>query len=539
MERKNKWTLKDKLAGLILIERFYLILFFLIYPLIVLSLSGVNIFFGYIIFFVLGIFLIYYFVISNKILNKKRRYFQIFFPISTALFFFLVLNQIFAFLINFYANSLNIFNLFFFFLSVFFIALFIYNIRNPVILRMNQKYIMRVRGGSDKIHIRINLSLIFLFLILFLVNYIIPVYNFSYPSRERDDFQIGFWTYGVPLDDQPYKDTGLENISNETLDFMGKNGIYIIYGITDEALDSENNETWPSGYLNGNLNFTERLKRCKNFGVKVHLSLTHRYFDDPYIFINIWTIEDTIKDIYKLKELLEAHDLWKDPVDTLVFDIEPVIPYYTSFYGLLNPELGSIFSNMEKLKEYDEILRDFIDFIEIITEDWELNVELCQIGMNLYDKIDGDDDLLRLWGLIDAETNENIQKSYMIYRGSILSQKFLIDSMDMMEENDIVIISGFDSNEFYHDDIDLTINDGQLVKNYPKKNLQLQLWDLYKIIDAYGEENIIKLIKGLQASKSAYYSLSNIYSLINDALYFFYIYIDIFFSGLLFIIKIL
>ncbi|MHA1294936.1 MAG: hypothetical protein ACTSQJ_20060, partial [Promethearchaeota archaeon] len=89
------------------------------------------------------------------------------------------------------------------------------------------------------------------------------------------------------------------------------------------------------------------------------------------------------------------------------------------------------------------------------------------------------------------------------------------------------------------DDIDLTINDGQLVKNYPKKNLQLQLWDLYKIIDAYGEENIIKLIKGLQASKSAYYSLSNIYSLINDALYFFYIYIDIFFSGLLFIIKIL
>ncbi|MHA1293515.1 MAG: hypothetical protein ACTSQJ_12730, partial [Promethearchaeota archaeon] len=76
MERKNKWTLKDKLAGLILIERFYLILFFLIYPLIVLSLSGVNIFFGYIIFFVLGIFLIYYFVISNKILNKKRRYFQ-------------------------------------------------------------------------------------------------------------------------------------------------------------------------------------------------------------------------------------------------------------------------------------------------------------------------------------------------------------------------------------------------------------------------------------------------------------------------------
>jgi len=537
--RIRKWSLKEKLASLILIERTYLIAIAFFYPLIILSLAGVNILFGYIIFLILGIFLIYYFVISNKLIEKSKHYFKVFFPLSTGIFFFIVITQIIAFISNIISQSMNLVNIIFFVFTVCFAVLFVYNIRIPIFFRLNQLYILKVRTNFEKIHIRINLSILLIFISLFLVNYVIPVYNFSFPARERKDFEIGFWTYGAPLDDQPYEDTGLEHLSNEALDFMGKNNIYIIFGITDEALDSENKDIWPDGYLKGHLNFTDRLQRCKDNGVKVHICINHRYWDKPYTFSNIWTIEDTLKDCFQLKELLETYNLWKNPVDTLVFDIEPVIAYYTSFYGLLNPKLGNPINNMDKLRYYNEIIEEFIDNIEIFVKDWEINIELCHIGMDLYDKIDGDDDLHRIWGLIDAETNENIQRSYMIYRGDLLSQKFLIDSMDMMNDNDIVIISAFDEGSFYHDDVNFAINDGLLVKNYPKKDLHLQVWCLYRFINAYGEDAIIDFIKGVKDDAPAYYSLSNIYSFINDALYFFYLYIDIFFSGFLFILKVL
>ena len=70
-----------------------------------------------------------------------------------------------------------------------------------------------------------------------------------------------------------------------------------------------------------------------------------------------------------------------------------------------------------------------------------MKVELCHIGMDMYDYVDGDDDLHRIWGIIDAEISDQVQRSYMIYRGDLLSQKFLIDSMDMANDNDIIIIS--------------------------------------------------------------------------------------------------
>jgi len=536
-KRNQEWTLKQKLASLILLERAFIIFFAFFYPLLVLSSAGINIFFGYIIFLILGIFLFYYFVISNKLLQKKKLYFQITFPLSTGIFLFIVLNQILAFISDIVYASLNIFNIIFFIFTVFFVILFFYNIRDPNFLRFNQFFLAKVRKTSDKNHIRINLSLVSIFSILFLINYILPVFSFTFPARQRDDFQMGFWTYGAPLDNQAYVDTGIEPISNTTLQYMGAHNVYITWGITQTALDSENATIWPRGFLNGNLNFTERLQRCKDYGVKVHICINHIYSDKPYTFANIWTIEDTINDIYQLKTLLEAYNLWGDPVDTLVFDIEPVIPYYLSFYGLINPELGDVFSNMDKLNDYDEILQHFKDSVDIFVDDWGMDVELCHIGMDMYDDIDGDDDLHRIWGLIDAETNENVQRSYMIYRGDLLSQKFLVDSMSMMNTNDIVIISAFEKGEFYYNNLDLAINDGLLVKNYPTKDLHLEVWCAYRFIVVFGESSIINYINGIEAQSTSTYSISNIFSLINDALYFFYIYIDLFFSGLLFIIK--
>jgi len=461
----------EVIFSLILIERLVIIYYLLIHPLIILGLAGMNILNGYFIFLLIGLSLIYYFVLSNKISEKSEKYCYVVLVFSTLVFIIIIANPIASFISNIVYLSFNLFNIVEIALIFSLIAFFFINFKKPIMLRLNHKFIEKVRNRKKSLHVEINLSFVIVICILFLINYIIPFISIPIPVRERtkSNFSLGFWTYGAPLDDQPYLETGLEHLNDETLEYMGANDVYLVWGVTPSALANQEN------FLNGHLNFEERLKRCKDYNVKVHLCFSQ-------YFANIWTIESAISNLSELKTFLEGKNLWGNPVDTITFDIEPVVDYFLSFYGLLRADLLGFTNRINHLRNYDRILSDFHNNISIYINDWNVNVELCHIGINPLDHPDGDDDYYRLWGLIDYPVGEKVRRSYMMYRGGLFSQKMILDSMDIINDNDIVILSGFEEGEHYKNNFEELINDGRIVKYYPQKNLSLQVWCLYKFI---------------------------------------------------------
>lgn len=526
LERQDR-SKYDTISSLILIERLVLIYYFFIHPIIILSLTGINILSGYLVFLLIGVFLIYYSVLSNKIIDKSRRYFQITFPFSTIAFIFVIINPIAAFISNILYLSFNPFN-FIEIIGVFaVVAFFAVNTKKPMMLDFNHIFIEKIRNWRKNLHVRINFSFLIVVVILILVNYIIPFISIPVPVRERteENFSLGFWTYGAPVDDQPYKDTGVENLGEDTLDYMGYNNVYLIWGVTPDAVEVND------GFLNGHLNFEERLIRCKNHNVKVHLCFS-RYF------ANIWTIEEALSNISVIKTFLEEKGLWGDPVDTITFDIEPVVEYFFTFYGIFNGDFLGFPQKLSQLRNYDRILQDFQNNISMYLNEWDVNIELCHMGVNPLDHPDGDDDLYRLWGLIDYPVGPKVKRSYMMYRGSAFSSKMIVDAMDIINDNDIVILSGFENEqEIYYNNFQEAVNDGRLVKYYPKKNLNLQIWSLYRFIRAYGEDAVIDYIEAINTDSQASYNPFNMFSLVSDAWYFASSYLDIFFSSLLLLFK--
>lgn len=279
--------------------------------------------------------------------------------------------------------------------------------------------------------------------------------------------RIGVWISSYFFDVN-----GSNPLNDTTLQLLANNNIYAVISIKQSS--------------GTNVEFVERLNRCKNFGIEVHLSIG--VTNSSYKYVNIWNIEKLMVQIEAILIYLDNYSLLGDPVTTVVYDME--IPSDDFFYPVI---LNSTIR--EKFDEYYTIQEAFNDFNQHIKENYNISTRICTDYFQGFDRKDWDDDLRVLHGLMD---DPGATMSYMVYRRDNLGQNHILDHCRYLDAGETIILNAWKF-EGYHcwNDVECGIEDARLVLGYPGKTLHLEIWTLYYFLKSYGIDGFHTFINAL------------------------------------------
>ena len=257
----------------------------------------------------------------------------------------------------------------------------------------------------------------------------------------------GIWTYGAPLDSER-RGTPMY-VDDETLRILGDAGVYFVYGLKQTHLGD---------------GLVEKLSRCKTHGIEVHVSVTPTAEDIE--FVNIWSFEALRNEIDEVLKFLRAADLVGDPVTTLVYDMEFLIGKTFPFYGL-------DWRIIRQLRRYDEIEAMFLEFNRHVREEYGLDIQICSDISQAMDPNDGDDDLVRLFGLL---ADPRASMGYMVYRRDVFARDYIRRHCDVLNPGDTAILNAWKTEDhFCWGDIDCAIADARLVLSHRAPEVQLEI----------------------------------------------------------------
>ena len=510
--KNSKFSVREKTDGkwnLSIALRLYNIIFLLFFPIIFflfhlryLSPTGIIIF-GF------GSWLVFRYVLfASK--NGPVRFLKGFFIISMVI----VLNFIFS--LRYYIMNGNlIFIVFGISICIgsllYFVIMIIFRPFLKINLGVNSRKKWTFKGKYYQITNRAFKRLLVFWLMfsisLMVIPYPVYVQNYKFfnnsqhinTSPNRD---IGIWTYGQSLNDDNVHEP--EYIHDHTLEFLGKNNVYLIYGLNVEKLDSR---------------LIRRLLRCKEHGIEVHVSVNPLKLS----YTNVWTFESLRSEIEEVLDYLKCHNLTGDLITTLVYDMEVMPDVKFPFYGLDT-------NKIDKLNEYNEIQMKFRRFNNYIRDEYDLKIRITTDVSQGFDFMDGDDDLSFFSGLLSYEKAE---MAYMVYRRNTLGQNIILDHCKFLNEGDIIILNAWrDVGHHCWKSVDCAIRDSRLVLGYPKKSFRLEIWDLSYFLFSFGENGLTALIDAINEDVSEWSDevVWNIfpYSFFWDCIFILYIIIDLY-----------
>ena len=147
------------------------------------------------------------------------------------------------------------------------------------------------------------------------------------------------------------------------------------------------------------------------------------------------------------------------------------------------------------------------------------------------DSNDGDDDLVRLYGLMDFK---NAKMSYMVYRRNAFGRNEILDHCKILSDGDIIILNAWKYPGYMcWKDIGCAIFDCRLVLGYPNKSFRLEIWELGLFITSFGIEGLKDFVKAICDTDSSEWPLIIIwndfpYSIYWDAVFFGVIILDVY-----------
>lgn len=295
-----------------------------------------------------------------------------------------------------------------------------------------------------------------------------PIYVLSsngltnYNQNTKKNF--GIWTYGQNLDDNKIGQSNY--IDNETLQMLGDAGVYFIYGLNKNNLG---------------IDLINRLDRCKDYGIEVHLAIGPLEAS----YTNIWSFDDLENEIEEILAYLSYHYLIGDPITTLVYDMETMTDTPFPFYGFDS-------ENVNKLNDYYEIQEDFNNLNERIRDRYQLNIKITSDVIQAIDYKDGDDDLMNLWGIM---SDENAEMSYMVYRRYMFGQNQILHHCRFLNDGDTIILNAWKHPGYLcWKNIACAIKDARLVLGYNEKEFKLEIWELSHFIESYGIDGLYDLV---------------------------------------------
>lgn len=302
-----------------------------------------------------------------------------------------------------------------------------------------------------------------------------PIYFQSTKERTRDPSQkIGVWTYGEPLD----KDRmGTDKfVTNETLEWLSEKGVYFVYGLKTNRIGEE---------------LYYKFSRLKKYNIETHVYIGTRANDVN--FVNLWSFENLRVEIEEVLTYFKNNGFIGTPITTLVYDMEAI-----SFAHF--PDYGFNSTKIDKLSEYYQIQQLFEDFNNQIQEEYGLKIRICTDMYQIMDSKDYDDDIINLWGLM---SDNEATYSYMIYRRDNLGMNYVLDCNRLANEGDTIILNSWKF-EGYHcwENIKCAIDECRLVLGYPDKLLHLEIWALWYFLKSYGMDGFIHLIDAITTEMS-------------------------------------
>ena len=293
----------------------------------------------------------------------------------------------------------------------------------------------------------------------------------SYPGPEGRT--IGIWAGGQHFDSDNINESFY--LSNETLEMFAAANIYIVTGCKQSDIG---------------VKLIERLNRCKEYGLEVHLSISTMH--ERFKYVNIWTFELLMTEIDAVLTFLNSSNLLGDPISTLVYDMECLPEALFLIY--FDPEIRA------KLPEYYVIYEMFIQFNQQIRDDYNLNIRICSDYFLGFDRNDMDDDIQAMLGVMD---DENASNSYMVYRRNNLGQNQILDHFRFLSDGDTIILNAWKFEGYLcWGDINCAIEDCQLVLGYTKKRFNLEIWRLDYFLNSYGIEGLNALVTNLSSDWS-------------------------------------
>ncbi len=328
------------------------------------------------------------------------------------------------------------------------------------------------------------------------------IFNNCLQKNTSPNRDIGIWTYGQSLNDGNVDEP--EYIHDHTLEILGKNNVYFVYGLNVEKLDSK---------------LIKNLLRCKEHGIEVHVSVNPIKLS----YTNVWTFEHLKNDIEEVLEFLKCHNLTGDLITTLVYDMEVLPDFKFPFYGLDAKKI-------DNLNEYNEIQMKFKRFNNYIRDEYDLKIRITTDISQGFDFKDGDNDLSFFSGLLSYEKAD---MAYMVYRRNTLGQNVILDHCKFLNKGDIIILNAWrDEDHHCWKSLDCAIRDARLVLGYPEKSFRLEIWDLSYFIFSFGENGLTALIDAINEDVSNWSEVIvwNIfpYSFFWDCIFILYIIIDLY-----------
>ncbi len=334
--------------------------------------------------------------------------------------------------------------------------------------KLNQWFISKLnRFGNQNYFKKHLLSWVLIFwLIVSPILIFVPyrIYSQNRPTMSGGR-NIGIWTTAYYYDiDNP------DHLPNETLELLANNSIYVVITIKEKDIGSE---------------LVERLTRCKDFGIEVHLSMS--VMNISYKYVNIWNIETLMPQIDTILSFLNTSNLLGNPVTTVVYDME-----------YLPEALFLIYTNStirNKLPEYYTLQEAFKEFNQHIQDDFNLSIRICTDYAQGFDRKDLDDDLIAMRGLMGDDT---ATMSYMVYRRDNLGQNHILDHLRFLERGDTIILNAWKFEGYLcWNNLNCAIEDARLVLSYPGKVVHLEIWTLYYFLKSYGLEGFHTFINAL------------------------------------------
>ncbi|MFX1443959.1 MAG: hypothetical protein ACFFHV_11135, partial [Promethearchaeota archaeon] len=169
-------------------------------------------------------------------------------------------------------------------------------------LTSNKKRLFKGKyfGVKNRVFKRIFLFWLLISISLIAIPYPVYIqgYNNSYKSsliNNSPNRDIGIWTYGQALNEENIGEP--DYIHDQTLEMLGKNDIYFVYGVNIEKLDSM---------------LIKNILRCREHGIEVHISVNPLKLS----YTNLWTFESLRNDIEDVLNYLECHNLTGNPITT-------------------------------------------------------------------------------------------------------------------------------------------------------------------------------------------------------------------------------
>jgi len=467
---------QDKFWDLIIALRFYLIIIFLMLPVILLSINLKYIQPVSLIIFGFSILLI-----VKLVLFEPRKQSIIIQKISLAVLItcasFIFLNFILGFI--FQIIQMNLIGIIIpLFICIGSVLFFLLTVPKKRFKRLNSRLILwKLKWASRGKHTRVKRNVIafgsinwLLFsTLLILVPY--PVY-IQLPPDSIEGQRIGIWAGSGS-----FNESHPDYLPNNTLEMLSDSNSYIVTTVKINSLGSE---------------LANWFNRCKEFDIEIHLSLSATAVG-IYSFVNVWTIENLMNDIETIIEWLNTSNFLGNPVTTAVYDMEGLVKL-SFFEFLVNTEAKS------KLSEYYRITQLFLDFNQRIRDEYNLEVQICGDLAQGFDLKDGDDDIISLYGLLsDGEAS----RSYMIYRKDTFNLNHVLDSCRLLNEGDTIILNSWKIEGCKcWEDLNCVIEEARLVFSIPGKKFNLEIWRLDNFLDSYGLDGLHEFIEALTSNPS-------------------------------------